>query len=131
MDILQLVSLLALMLYFILTFKVGLARGRFGIQAPATTGNADFERYYRVQMNTLEHIVILLPAMWSFAYTWAAPNLGAAFGGLWIVGRIIYAVTYYKDAKKRSPGFFIALFATLILIIGAFIGVSKNLLLGM
>src|SRR6185369_356476 len=100
MDILQLVSLLALMLYFVLTFKVGRARKKFGVPAPATTGNTDFERYYRVQMNTLEHMVVFLPAMWSFAYTWAAPNFGAALGGVWIVGRIIYAAGYYNDTKK-------------------------------
>ena len=128
MDILQLVSLLALMLYFVLTFKVGRARKKFGVPAPATTGNTDFERYYRVQMNTLEHMVVFLPAMWSFAYTWAAPNFGAALGGVWIVGRIIYAAGYYNDTKKRRPGFLIAIFATLFLLLGAFIGVVKHLI---
>lgn len=128
MDLLQLVTLLSLLLLVVTIYKVGKARVKFGVKAPATTGNADFERYYRVQMNTLEHMVIFLPAMWSFAYTWAAPQLASALGALWIAGRIIYAAGYYKAADKRGAGFMIAMLSTAILLLGAIIGVTKHLL---
>jgi glutathione S-transferase len=47
------VTLLTLLLYFALTANVGRARVKYGIKAPAVTGNEHFERAFRVQMNTL------------------------------------------------------------------------------
>jgi MAPEG family len=55
-----LVTLLAVILYFWLGFRVGQARVNFGVKAPATTGHPDFERTFRIQMNTLEWMPIFL-----------------------------------------------------------------------
>ena len=48
------VTLLAIAFYFFLATRVAVARGKFNVKHPATTGNSDFERIFRVHMNTLE-----------------------------------------------------------------------------
>jgi glutathione S-transferase len=117
----HLVMLLALVEYFGFALAVGRARYRFGVKAPATTGNIDFERYYRAQMNTLEQLIIFIPALWSFAIfisiMWAA-----ALGVIFIVGRLLYFTGYVKAAEKRSAGFGLATFAQLFLLIGGIVG---------
>ena len=59
-----LVSLLAILFYFFTSTRVARARAKFGVAAPAITGNADFERVFRVQMNTLEWLPILMVSLW-------------------------------------------------------------------
>jgi glutathione S-transferase len=117
----HLVMLLALVEYFGFALAVGRARYRFGVKAPATTGNIDFERYYRAQMNTLEQLIIFIPALWSFAIfisiMWAA-----VLGAIFIVGRLLYFTGYVKAADKRSAGFGLATFAQLFLMIGGIVG---------
>jgi glutathione S-transferase len=48
------VTLLVVLFYFFLATRVAAARGQFKIKLPATTGDPDFERVFRVHMNTLE-----------------------------------------------------------------------------
>jgi glutathione S-transferase len=111
-------------------FHVGKARERTGIKAPAVTGNEEFERHYRVQMNMVEQFVLFLPSLWIFAIL--LPNwwlIGLILGLGWVVGRVIYALGYYKEAKKRGPGFGISILCNLILLAGAFWGVVAHLLL--
>ena len=62
-----LVTCLAILFYFFTTIRVSRARATFGIKAPAITGNPDFERVFRVQMNTLEWMPMFLPSLWLFA----------------------------------------------------------------
>lgn len=125
-----LITILALILYFILTLNVGKARSKYGIHPPATTGNEEFERRYRVQMNTLEHIVIFLPTLWICALIWPAPHAASLFGIIWIVGRIMYAIGYYKEPALRTKGFFLSVFATVALTLGSLIGIMKAFLVG-
>jgi glutathione S-transferase len=116
------VTLLALLFYFYTGLRVGRARGRFGIKAPATTGNPEFERMVRVQQNTLEWMPIFLASLWLFAIY--ANDVGAAAIGLvWIVGRIVYMVGYTAAAEKRGTGFGIQALAAGVLLFGALIGV--------
>src|SRR5216684_6214258 len=97
------VTLLALVLYMGLSFVVGQARKKYRIKAPAVTGHENFERAYRVQMNTVEQMVVFLPALWLCAVLLS--DRGAAFGGLiWIIGRTVYAVAYLDAPEKRGPG---------------------------
>lgn len=122
----HIVMLIALLEYFGFAMAVGRARYRFGVKAPATTGNVDFERYYRAQMNTLEQLIIFVPALWSFAIfisILGASALGAAF----IIGRLLYFTGYVKAAEKRSAGFGIATFAQLFLLIGGIVGAVLSL----
>jgi uncharacterized membrane protein YecN with MAPEG domain len=108
-------------------FQVAGARKRSGIKAPATIGSDEFEGYYRVQMNTVEQFILFLPSLWLFAQ-FLSPLWAAILGAGWIVGRIIYALGYYKEAKKRGPGFGISIFCNLALLLGALWGIGVRLL---
>jgi len=120
------VTLLALLLYQVLSFLVGRARAKYAIKAPAVTGNEHFERAYRVQMNTVEQMVFFLPALWLYAVLLS--DRGAAVGGLiWVIGRAIYAVSYLGDPSKRGPGMLIAMVAQTGLFLGAVYGVVRAL----
>ena len=127
-----LVTLGALLLYFYMSFQVGKARGKFGVAAPATQGHPEFERYFRVHMNTLEWLVIFLPCLWLaaiFTNDWgAAATAVVTFIGLfWIVGRFIYMRAYVSDPGTRSRGFLIQALSTLLLFVIALAGALISL----
>lgn len=113
-----LVTCLAIMMYFYFSFQVGKARSTYGIKAPATIGNPDFERVFRVQMNTLEWMPIFLPALWLFA-SYISDAIAAALGVVWMVGRILYMTGYAEAANKRGLGFVVQSVAAIILWAGA------------
>jgi len=121
-----LVMLIALVEYFGFAAAVGRARHRFGVKAPSTSGNPDFERYYRVQMNTLEVLIIFIPALWSFAIL-IDPMWAALLGAVFIVGRLIFFVGYVKAAEKRSRGFALSSVPMLALLIGGLFGAIRAL----
>jgi glutathione S-transferase len=98
--------------------RVGQARAKLGIIAPAVTGHPDFERAYRIQMNTLEWLPIFLVSLWLFAVYWN-DRVAAAIGLIWIVGRILYMTGYTKEASARGPGFLTQAVATAVLFFGA------------
>ncbi len=127
MHLVALVTCLALLQFVAFAMLVGWARGKYGVAAPATTGHPVFERYYRVQMNTLELLVVFLPSLWIFGHyigeTWAA-----GFGAVFIVGRVLYLLGYVADPKKREIGFGMSFFPVLALLIGALFGAGKALL---
>ncbi len=106
---------LAVLLLFWLTFNVGRARARFKIDAPATDGPPAFLSVLRVHANTVEQLVLFLPALWLCAVFYS-DRFAALCAVAWLAGRILYAVGYYRDPAKRGPGFGIALLATLVLI---------------
>jgi glutathione S-transferase len=117
-------TLLALLLYLVLTTVVGQARGKYGVKAPAITGNENFERAHRVQMNAVEQMVFFLPALWLCALLLS--DKGAAVGGLiWVIGRGIYAVAYLDNPAKRGPGMIISMLAQTGLFLGAVYGVVR------
>jgi glutathione S-transferase len=121
------VTLIALLVYFYTVGAVGKARSQYGIKAPAVTGDENFERAYRVQMNTLEQMALFLPALWLYAAF--VSDRGAAVGGLiWVVGRVIYALAYTRDPASRGPGAMITLFASVGLWLGAAYGVVRALI---
>jgi len=113
-----LVTCLAILFYFITSVQVARARATYGVKLPAITGNPDFERIFRVQMNTLEWMPIFLPAMWLFAI-YLSDRIAAALGVVWIIGRIIYLIGYRKAVERRGPGFGIQALATIILWFGS------------
>jgi glutathione S-transferase len=113
-----LVTCLAILFYFFTSVQVARARAAFGIKAPAISGNPDFERVFRVQMNTLEWLPIFLPSLWLFAI-YISDGVAAAIGLVWIAGRILYLTGYSKAAAKRGPGFAIQATAATILWVGA------------
>ena len=113
-----LVTCLVIPMYFFFSFQVGKARSTYGVKAPAISGNPDFERVFRVHMNTLEWMPIFLPALWLFAI-YGSDAIAAALGVVWIVGRILYMTGYAKAADKRGPGFAIQAMAAIALWLGA------------
>lgn len=122
-----LATILALIVYLVLGINVGRARARYKVPLPQITGNPDFERVYRVHQNTLEQIVIFVPALWVFS-TFVSPLWGAALGWVWIVGRIVYAWGYYQAVEKRSVGFGISMLGTMGLLLGSLVGCVLALL---
>jgi glutathione S-transferase len=122
-----LTTIIAICLYFYMGLRAGLARTKYNVLAPATTGNPDWERLYRVQMNTLEGMPIFLPLLWLFS-SYQNDLLGALVGLVWVAGRAIFMVGYTKSAQTRSTGFQIQMAGVAILLIGTLIGVGKVLL---
>lgn len=112
------VTLLSLLVYVWMMMRVGGARRRSGINAPAMTGHDDLERNIRVHINTLEWLPIYLPSLWLFAIYWN-DMVAAGLGVLWIIGRILYALGYVRDPSKRELGFVIQALATAVLLFGA------------
>jgi glutathione S-transferase len=123
----SLVSILSLILFLAFTINVSRTRGKFGVKLPDICTAPEFERVVRVQQNTLEQMVLFLPAVWIFA-TFANPIAAAIIGAIWIIGRILYAWGYYQSADKRGLGFAINSLALLVLLVGSLIGVAIQLL---
>lgn len=112
------VTLLSLLVYVWMILRIPGARRRTGIDAPAMTGDPELERHIRVQANTVEWLVIYLPALWLFAIYWN-DLVAAALGAVWILGRIVYALGYAAAPEKREVGFIIQALATAALVFGA------------
>src|SRR3954466_4664713 len=111
------VTCLAVLFYLFTATRVSRARAAYGVKVPAITGHPDFERVFRVQMNTLEWMPIFLPSLWLFAMYISAPG-AAALGAAWIVGRIMYWSGYKQAASKRSMGFAVQATAAFALWLG-------------
>ena len=117
MELVVIVIMLALLEYIVLVMRVGSARVRTGIEAPAVTGNEEFERHFRVQYNTIEQLILFIPGVWFFAeyiHVLGAVGLGLVF----IFGRALYAVNYVK-AASRSVGMTLTVLPCYVLVLGA------------
>ena len=123
----QLVALLALFEYFGFAWAVGRARERYGVRAPATSGNEEFECYFRVQQNTLELLIVFLPLLWIAAYYWN-PIWVAAIGAVFVVGRLLYFRGYVREARQRHIGFQLSSVPIVLLALGSAVGVVRALL---
>jgi glutathione S-transferase len=129
MPYVHLVIGLALVEFFLFGLAVARARTRYHVPAPAISGNADFERYFRVQANTLEQLIIFLPAIVLFAH-YVNAYVAAALGALFIIGRAVYFRGYTKAAEAHHFGFSLSVIPNLILLIGAIFGALRALLAG-
>lgn len=118
-----LVIWLTVLLQFGTMFAVGRARGRYRIEAPATSGHPAFERAYRVQMNTLESTVMFLPALW-LATHYGYVLAGGIAGLVWIAGRIWYALAYLGNASKRGPGYLVGMLGWAALVVMGALGLT-------
>ena len=119
------VTVLVVLFYFFIATRVAAAHIKFGVKLPAVSGQPDFERIYRVQMNTLEWMPIFLPLLWLSAI-YFSDRASALVGLLWIAGRIVYFRGYSEAVEKRTPGFFIQVVACLLLLIGAVVGIAMR-----
>ena len=129
MPYVAIVTVLALLEFLFFGIQVGKARVTYGVHAPATTGNEVFERYFRVQMNTLEQLVMFLPILWIFA-RFISPLWAAGFGIVVVIGRAIYAASYVKDPKSRSLGFALTALPTRLMMIWILVWAVNALMKG-
>lgn len=132
MELVVLIIILALIEFTAFGIQVGMARAKYGVPAPAITGNAIFERYFRVQQNTLEQLVVFIPAILSFS--WAAENIGwpgnyiaSGLGVIWLIGRFVYATSYVKDPNARSLGFGLTFLPSAIMMAGTLVCILISL----
>lgn len=127
MALVNLIVTLALLEFLAFATAVAMARTKYKVAAPATTGNEVFERYFRVQMNTLELLVVFIPAIWMFGF-YVSARVAAGLGAIYLIGRAIYFFSYVKDPKTRELGFGLSAGPIAVLVIGALIGAAAALL---
>jgi glutathione S-transferase len=123
MALVNLIVALALLQFFAFATAVGIAREKYNVAAPATTGHEVFERYFRVQMNTMELLIMLVPAIWMFGF-YVSAHVAAGLGAVYIIGRCVYFFSYVKNPKTRSLGFGLSAAPIAALVIGALIGAA-------
>ena len=127
MELVTVIIALALIEYSVFGMAVGWARGKYGVAAPAVSGDPIFERYYRVQQNTLELLVLFVPGMWMFAH-YISAEVAAGLGVVFIVGRFLYFRGYVADPKSRSLGFALSFLPAQILLFGGLVGAARHFL---
>lgn len=122
MAFVALVTLLLLIQYTFFAIKAGQARDAANIEAPAMSGDDTFERALRVQLNTLEQLVVTVPAMWLCAY-YASATFAGLMGIVFLVGRHIYRKAYIADPSTRGTGMMTGFIANALMILIGFFGV--------
>jgi glutathione S-transferase len=126
MPYVHIVTALAVLQFVVFGFRVGVARERYGVKAPAISGNETFERLFRIQMNTLEQLIVFLPGLYLFA-RYFSPYAAAALGVAYLLGRELYAFTYVRDPSKRSVGYGVTFLPIVILVLGGLLGAVRAL----
>ena len=132
MTLVILIIILALFEYTYFSFQVGAARGKYGVKAPATSGHPEFDKVFRVQQNTLEQLVLFIPALVSFAWMaesvgWPGNYVASGFGLIWLIGRLIYAASYVRDPATRTVGFLMTFAPTFAMMISTLVLVLMSL----
>jgi glutathione S-transferase len=103
-------TLAVLGVYFWTAFMAGWARAKYKVPAPSMDGPLPFQR-----------MPLVLAPLWLCAVYLG--DAWAAAGGLaWCLGRILYALGYYRDPARREAGFIIGMLACAALIIGSVVG---------
>lgn len=123
------VSCLALLVYYFTLFKSGMARVRFKVPAPSHDGPEEYIRHVRAHLNTLEHIVLFLPGLWLFSFA-VSPVWAAGIGLLWPIGRLGYALGYYRSADARRLPLYLSMPPIYIFVLGSLIGFVMKALEG-
>ncbi len=109
MEAVVIVTVLALAQYMFFGVQVGAARQKSGVKAPATTGETQFECVNRIHQNTLEQLIVFIPALWIYAH-YVDPLWGAGMGVVYLIGRFVYRAAYLKDPSTRTLGFSLSFF---------------------
>jgi hypothetical protein len=127
MAYVTIIAMLALVQYSFFSFKVGQARGKFDVEAPATSGHETFDRVFRVHQNTLEQLITFVPGIYAFAY-FVSPLWAAGIGVAFLIGRGIYARAYVADPASRSVGVLITFISAQVLVLGSIVGALLRVL---
>ena len=123
MPLVNVIVALALLQFFAFATAVGYARAKYKVAAPATTGHETFERYYRVQMNTLELLIMFIPAIWIFGF-YVSTEAAAGLGAIYLIGRSLYFFAYVAEPRKRELGFVLSAAPVAVLVVGALVGAA-------
>ena len=126
MQFVELVAALAVAQFLSFGALTGRARRLSGLKAPAIAGHPEFERMYRVQMNTLELLIAFLPALFLAARYWPT-FLVTGLGLVYLIGRFTYWRAYVNDPSKRVIGFMMSMLPTMSLAILALVGIILSL----
>jgi len=125
MERVALIVLLAIVQYVWFTIQTGANRNKLGVKAPSVVGNKEWESLFRIQQNTLEQLIIFIPALFIFAYYLSA-KWALIPGGIFIIGRQLYAIAYRKDPSKRVLGMTLTLLANVVLVLGGLFAVLRS-----
>jgi len=123
-PLVSIVILLALIEFLVLGGMVGNARKKYGVKVPATAGNEMFERHFRVHYNTMEQLVVFVPAIWMFG-AFVSDAWGAILGAVFVVARVLYATGYVREPAKREVGSMLGGVAVIVLVLGALYGAIR------
>jgi len=126
MDLVTLIVFLTLTEYIVFIAIVGGARNKYGVAAPATTGNSQWERLHRIQVNTTEQLVLFIPAIYGFAY-YVSELWAVGIGAIFVLGRVIYFFSYRKNPDKRIVGAAMSGLPSYVLVMGTFVGLIQKL----
>jgi len=127
MDMVAIVTVLALLQFTWFGIQVGSLRGKHEIKAPAMFGQTEFDRMYRVHYNTMEQLVVLLPALWLYAHL-VNPLWGSGLAVVYLIGRFIYRAAYLKDPASRSAGFTLSFLPSAVMLIWVLVVAVMNLI---
>lgn len=120
-----LITVATVLLYRLLSYDVRRAWLRYARGIP-NPHEEHFERLYRIQMNTLEHIIFFLPSLWLCAFYFSIP-VASVLGLIWVIGRGWYAIGYFTTPSRPPVGFHIAMLASLLIFAGGAGGVCYRI----
>lgn len=118
--------LIALLQYIFFTGRAGFSRSKYSIKAPKTVGNERWERIYRIQQNTMEQLVIFIPATLVFSI-YVSASWVLLPGIMFIVGRHLYSRLYLQSPENRGPGMVLSFLSNILLVLCSLVGVSLKL----
>ena len=116
-----LVIVLAVIEVMVLGILVGRGRAKYGVPAPATTGDPAWERLNRAHQNSIEQLVLFIPLFFAYAFN-TGLQTGLVLGVLYLIARILYAAGYVRDPARRRTGAFLTFAVQTWLAIGAVVG---------
>ena len=128
-----LVIVLSAIFIQVLSVNVSIARGKFKIKTPATTGHEGFEKAFRAHLNMVENFVVFLPiyvvALLNSGIDVITKSLPSAIfliGSTWLLSRIIGSLNYIKGWNyKLGIGMYILSFLCLVaLLVIIFLGMG-------
>jgi uncharacterized MAPEG superfamily protein len=121
MELVAIITILALLQFVYFGIQTGKMRAKHGVKAPDIIGDPEFMRMFRVHQNTMEQLVVFIPALWIFSH-YFEPKWGAAIGVIYIASRFVYFLGYLKDPAARGKGFGLGFATLMVLAVGSVVG---------
>ncbi len=128
MAYVTIIVMLALIQYLYFGVAVGRARGRHGVSAPAISGDETFERFHRAHQNTLEQLVVFIPASYAAAY-YSNALIAVAVGVIFLAARAYYFRSYISEPQSRGTGMIATMVVNVVLIGMTLVGAVRAVLI--